>query len=113
MKKTVSALLVCVLLIGSLLTLASCGKSLSGVYKEALTSNISYEFGAFGKVTKTVDNFIGEDTVTEGKYEFNDDGSKITLTFDDEAKTYDFSSGEEDGVEYIKLDGWKYNKADK
>ena len=113
MKKIISTILVCVLLVGSIFTLASCGKTLTGEYKDALTSNITYEFGMFGKVTKTVDNIIGDDDVVEGKYKFNDDGTKITMTFDDEAETYDFSSGEEDGVEYIKLDGWKYNKVKK
>ena len=114
MKKIISTILVCVLLVGSVFTLASCGKSLTGEYKEALTGNIIYEFGMFGKVTKTVDNIIGDDDVFEGKYKFNDDGTKITMTFDDEAETYSFSSGtDEDGKDYIKLDGWKYNKVEK
>jgi hypothetical protein len=110
MKKIVSAILVCVLLVGTLFTLASCGKSLSGTYKDSLTGNITYEFGAFGKVTKTVDNIIGDDTVTEGKYEINDAGDKIILTFNDEVNTHNFSTGSENDVEYIKIDLFKYEK---
>lgn len=112
MKKTVSAILVCILLVSSMFVLVSCGKSLSGEYKDVLTGNVSYEFGAFGKVTKTVDNIIGDDTVTEGKYEINDDGNKITLTFGDETDTYDFVSGEENGQKYIKIGVFKYEKVD-
>ena len=118
MKKIVSAVLVCMLLVSSIFVLASCGKSLSGKYELDLAiSETTYEFGAFGKVTKTVDPVMGDDVVTEGKYKFNDAGDKITLTFEnedgvEESTTYDFSSGEEDGVKYIKLDGLKYEKVD-
>ena len=113
MKKTVSAILVCIILVSSMFVLASCGKSLSGEYKDALTGNVSYEFGAFGKVTKTVANIIGDDTVTEGKYEINDAGDKITLTFGDETNTHDFASGEENGQKYIRIGLFTYNKVDK
>ena len=112
MKKTVSAILVCVLLLGSLFTLVSCGKTLTGTYRDELTKNVTYEFGMFGKVTKTVDNLIGDDTVTEGKYEINDAGDKITLTFNDEANTYIFEQGEVNGVQYIKIGLFKYEKVD-
>lgn len=113
MKKIISTILVCVLLVGSIFTLASCGKSLTGKYEAdfALYEEI-YEFGMFGKVTKTVDPISGDNTVTEGKYEFNEAGDEITLTFGDDSATYDFSSGEEDGVKYIKLGIVKYEKID-
>jgi hypothetical protein len=106
------------MLVGSLLTLASCGKSLSGKYEAVvLGTELTYEFGLFGKVTLTVDPIFGNDAVYEGKYEFNKDGDEITFTFEDEdAESYnntvEFSSGEEDGVKYIKLDGFKYEKVD-
>lgn len=112
MKKIISAILVCVVMVGSIFALVSCGKSLSGEYEDVLTGNVTYEFGAFGKVTKTVDNIIGDDTVTEGKYEINDAGDKITFTFNDESETLDFAYGEENGVEYIKLGIFKYEKED-
>ncbi len=115
MKKTISAILVCVLLVGCIFTLASCGKALTGKYTAdlSLLGVYTYEFSAFGKVTKTVDPFVGNDTtVVEGKYEINDEGTKIILTFGDEANTYEFATGEENGVSYIKIDGVKYEKAD-
>ena len=113
MKKIISLVLVCVLLLGTVFSLASCSKMLVGEYKDALTGNVTYEFGLFGKVTKTVDNIIGDDTVTEGKYEINDDANKITLTFNDEANTYDFATGEENGVKYIKIGLLKYEAVKK
>ena len=86
MKKIISAILVCVLLVCSLLTLASCGKALSGKYTADLSilGTYTYEFGAFGKVTRTVDPMVGNNIVTEGKYEINDAGDKITFTFQNE-----------------------------
>ena len=113
MKKIISTILVCVLLVGSIFTLVSCGKILTGKYEaDLLISEVTYEFGLFGKVTKTVDPAIGDNEVTEGKYEFNDAGDEITLTFGEDSTTCDFSSGEEDGVKYIKLDGVKYELVD-
>lgn len=112
MKKTVSMLLVCVLLACTALTLVSCGKTVTGTYTgTTLNGDVTYEFEMFGKVTKTTNPFLGKGEVIEGKYEFNDAGDKITLTFNDEPVVYDFSSGEEDGVEYIKLNGLKYTKS--
>ena len=113
MKKAVSTLLICILLVGCITTLASCSKTLLGSYEADLgVSETTYKFGAFGKVTRTVDPLVGDDVVTEGKYKFNDAGDEITLTFGDESKTYDFSSGTEDGEDYIKLDFIKYEKED-
>ena len=121
MKKTVSAILVCVLLACTLLTLASCGKSLSGAYKAEVDllvgkSSVTYEFGLFGKVTRTT-NSLGNESVEEGKYELNDAGDEITLTFKnedgvEESEEYDFVTGEEGGVKYIKIGIVKYNKVD-
>lgn len=68
MKKTLSAVLVCVLLACTLLTLVSCGKSLVGTYTaDILAAKVTYEFAAGGKVTKTTDPFIGNNVVEEGK----------------------------------------------
>ena len=121
MKKTVSAILVCVLLACTLLTLASCGKSLSGKYTAEVDlfigkSSVTYEFSAFGKVSVTT-NSLGKETVEEGKYELNDAGDKITFTFENEdgvaeSDTYDFAQGEENGVKYVKIGIVKYTKAD-
>ncbi len=109
MKKTVSLVLVCVLLVCSLLSLTSCGTMLTGKYQADLAfAKVTYEFEMFGKVTMTTDPFIGDTTTVEGEYKINDDGTKITLTFNDEAETYDFVTGEEGGVKYIKLEGIQY-----
>ncbi len=114
MKKILSAALICVLLVGCVFALASCG-GLSGEYKEALTGNIVYDFSG-SKYTKTVDNIIGDDTVIEGKYEIDKDAGTITFTYEvdgeEKTQTENFSEGEEDGVEYIKIGLGKYNKVD-
>lgn len=113
MKKIVSAILVCVLLVCTLLTLASCGKSLSGKYTgDILVAKVTYEFAAGGKVTKTTDPLVGNNVVEEGKYEFNKDGNEITFTFGEESSTHSFVEGEEGDVKYIKIDSFKFTKAD-
>lgn len=119
MKKTISTILVCVLLLSSVFVLASCDKMLVGKYRAEIdlvlgSSSVTYEFGLFGKLTCTT-NSLGKETVTEGKYEFNDDGSKITFIYEKEdgtpeTETYDFKTGTEDGVDYIKLGSVEYYK---
>lgn len=121
MKKIISAVLVCVLLLGCMLTLASCGKKLSGTYTTGgdLLGN-TYEFS--GKnVTMTV-KVAGFSKVIEGTYEIGENDEEetvITFTFasDDNAEeaekqsgSFAFSEGEEDGKEYIKIGGVKYTK---
>ena len=104
MKKTLSAVLVCVLLACTLLTLVSCGKSLVGTYTaDLVAAKVTYEFAAGGKVTKTTDPIIGNNVVEEGKYQF---------TFGEESSTHSFVEGEEGDVKYIKIDGVKLTKAD-
>jgi hypothetical protein len=118
MKKTVSLLLAVVLIVGSMLALTSCGKSLSGTYELDVVGGVTFEFS--GKnVVLTVNNLFGDDVVVEGKYsiEENEDG-KLEITFDfDENKdaskyegTVSFAEGEENGKEYIKIGGIKYVK---
>ena len=121
MKKTFSVLIVCMVVLSCVFAFAACGKSLSGTYEADLALvELRYEFGAFGKVTLTVEPFVGESAVIEGKYEFTAD-NEITFTFEseenaDEAEEYSgvvsFAEGEEEGVKYIKLDGVKYTKID-
>ena len=111
MKKIVSLTLVCVLLVCTMLTLASCSM-VTGKYKAEVDlligkSSVTYEFSPFGTVTVTT-NSLGKETVEEGKYELNDAGDKITFTFENEdgtpnVTTYGFSSGTEDGKKFIKL----------
>lgn len=121
MKKTVSMILVCALLVCSMLTLVSCGKMLSGKYTAEVDlligkSSVTYEFSPLGSVTVTT-NTLGKETVEEGKYELNDAGDKITFTFENEdgvkeSETLDFAQGEENGVKYVKIGIAKYTKAE-
>ena len=119
MKKIVSAFLVCVLLVGCTLALVSCGGP-SGTYKDALTGLTTYEFSG-GDVTITVGagNFS---TTINCEYDMgeNEDGEQtITFTFGEDedgadkySGTHTYTEGEEDGKQYIKIGGVKYNKAD-
>lgn len=121
MKKIVSALLVCILLVGCTLALVSCGGP-SGKYKGAELFGISttYEFSG-SKVTITTG--AGNLTYTlNGEFEMgeNDKGEEtITFTFgegeedsEEYSGTHTYVEGEEDGVKYIKIDGVKYTKVD-
>ncbi len=120
MKKTISALLVCALLVCSVFALASCGKKLSGAYESALGT--TYEFSG-NKVTMTQEIPFLDDVVIEGTYEITEDeDGKTVIIFtveneDDEDKDFagkfSFSEGEEDGTKYIKIAGIKYEKVEK
>ena len=82
MKRIISTLLVCVLLLGCVFTLASCGKMLSGKYEADVgVAGAKYEFSG-KKVTITV-QVLGFEKSYEGTYKIgeNDDG-KETITFD-------------------------------
>ena len=116
MKRIISALLVCVLLVGAMLTLASCGTMLSGKYElDVALAEVVYDF-SMNKVSVTVSPIIGDDYVVEGTYKIaeNSEGeTEITFTFekeDDNAKsgTFSFSKGDD----YIKIGGLKYEKVD-
>ena len=119
MKKIISLMVVCVLLVGTMLTLASCG--LSGTYEAGTTTlefsgkkvTITEEAEVFGaKVSKTYE--------AEYKVEEDDDGEKtITFTYAEDDDKHlilngekTFSQGEEDGKKYIKIGLITYYKAD-
>lgn len=122
MKKTISAILVCVLLACTMLTLVSCGNMVLGTYKYTFSeSNYEvYEFGMFGKVTKstTTGAFGYTNTKTvEGKYEITETGENtysISFTWETEEgekiETLDYASGEENGVKYVQLGVFKYTE---
>ena len=117
MKRIISTLLVCVLLIGCVFTFASCTLLMGKYETNLVAAEVSYEFGIFGTVTIEVDPIIGDDTEYKGKYTINDAGDKITIIIDDEkAELYDgefsFAKGEENGKQYIKIAGVKYEKVD-
>jgi len=120
MKKTLSAILVCVMLLGCVFTLASCGNKPSGKYQAKLeilgqSTTTTYDF-KMNKVIVTVETEVLGNINTETseyKYKVNkkDDG---TLTIDltgevdgeDKTNTYTYEKGDD----YIKIAGIKYNK---
>ena len=120
MKKIISVMLACMLLVACICTLASCGKTLSGEYEANLiAAEVTYSFKSSGKLVVEVDPIIGNDVILEGTYAFNDDGDEITISInsnDEDADkysgTFSFSEGVEDGEAYIKLSGIKYSKVD-
>ncbi len=119
MKRIISAVLICVLLVGCVFALASCGNKLSGTYKgDAGVASATYAFKG-NKVTITAEVF-GFEKDFEGKYEIaeNDDGNTVIIfTFEDkDAEKYSgefaFVEGKEGDTKYIKIGGIKYNKVD-
>ena len=122
MKKIVSLLLVCVLLVGCVFALASCSKTLSGKYVlGAEKTGASYEFSG-NKVTVTY-SLLGVSKVLEGTYEIvpdeEGDGESIIITIpgeNDAAKKYSgsfsFVEGREGDESYIKIGGVKYVKSE-
>ncbi len=115
MKKVISTLLVCVLLVGTLFTLVSCGKSVSGTYENVISESnkTTYEFGLFGKVIRTTTAGLAgftKDTVEEGKYEINETGDnefEIVFTWETEegkeTEVKSFSEVEKNGEKYIVI----------
>ena len=123
MKKIISTILVCVLLVGSVFTLASCNKIVSGTYNgkamvDWVISDVTYEFGLFGNVTKTVVYPLGDTTVTDGKYKIYESAqNKLEIAFtwegeEEEGDAKSFVIGTANGVDYIKIDGVQYDKVD-
>jgi hypothetical protein len=127
MKKTISTILVCVLLVGTLLSLASCEVlgmvigTYSRTYTNLLGQEVTETWEFSGKeVTKstTSTKLVGEGTNTSTEYmEYeigeNEDGEKIislTVTTDNKSTTTDlkFNSGNDDGGSYIEIGGVRY-----
>ena len=117
MKKIISLLVVCIMLVGVVFSLASCGTMLSGKYTaDVVFANMTYEF-SLNKVTLTVDPIVGNNAVYEGKYviEGEEGDQKITFTFEDkEAEEYSttesFSKITKDGEDYIQIGLVTYKK---
>lgn len=120
MKKTISAVLVCVLLLGCVFALASCAKTLSGTYKrDGLIVDTTYEFK--GNEVTIINGMGSFSHTTKATYsiEKNDDGTmSITFTYaegetpDEDLKgTKSFEDGKkENGDKYIKIGGIEYIK---
>lgn len=106
MKKFLSAVLVCVMLLSCVLVLASCGNTLSGTYEDE-SGLISYTFKG-----KDVEAKIFGVSV-EGTYKI--DGDTITFEFEgDIAEEFsgesDFNKGSDSDGQYIEIDGVKLYK---
>ena len=127
MKKTVRLLAVLMIVAMLSVTLVACGHSISGKYSTTFDIGVyeqttTYEFGMFGKVTRTVvtETLMGEPktVVTEGKYEIVEDPEnpeKLIMVFefeDEDRATASFVEDTEGDVKYIKLDGMQFNKVD-
>ncbi len=126
MKKTISTILVCVLLVGALLSLASCEMFglVAGTYARTtevfgVETTTTYEFSG-KEVTVSTVTTMGNTSTTKtktGDYKIgeNDEGQKtITLTFTNDdgegtVTTYTFNSGKDDNGAYIELDGTRYD----
>lgn len=120
MKKIVSLLLVCVMLVSCIGMLASCGKKLSGTYKaDVVVAGATYAFSG-SKVTVTAEILSFEKSF-EGTYEITENDKEETViifTFEnEEAEKYSgefsFAEGKEGDTEYIKIGGVKYVKEKK
>jgi len=125
MKKSIKILAIVMTVVMVCLTLASCGKKLSGAYKGELnvllaSYEVVYDFsGSNVTVTRQIESFLGDTEPVEikGTYEITkDDDGELKITFEYETKddvinggTFDF----EEGDDYIKIAGIKYNKTDK
>ena len=125
MKKTIKLLAVVMVIAMLTLSLASCGKVLTGKYSAEVNwglgeTTITYEFGIGGKVTKTTvsDSLFGdpETSVAEGKYEIvedNDNPDKLIIAFEFEGEdrvTYSYSEGTIDGEKVIIINGSTFTK---
>ena len=118
MKKVfkVFALLLVVALTVCMFT--ACSKKLSGSYSDSLGIT-TYAFDG-SDVKLTINGGIFKDIVLEGTYEISEDEEgKEIITFvfpsdeedaEDYSGTHTFVEGKEGDVEYIKIDGAKYNK---
>ncbi len=120
MKKVLKVLSLVMVAAMLCITLASCGKTLSGKYENdatALGTGVvtTYEFSG-KKVTLTVETkvagaVVGDPISIEGKYSIDDD--KITFEFegdDEDAKKYSQAVDFEEGEDYIKIGIVKFEK---
>lgn len=127
MKKIISTVLLCVLLVSSLFVLASCN-TISGTYAGTLdvgiaSYTVTYEFkGNDVTVSSKLSTVIGDLTPASvsGTYELGEDeeGNK-TITFDysseddvdgaeEEGVAVSFNQGSDDDGKYIEIAGVKY-----
>ncbi len=111
MKKSIKILALALVAVMLCLSLAACGKKLSGTYSaEALGTGATYEFKG-SKVTITVKALGAEVASVEGKYSIKDD--KITFEFesdDEDVEKYDGTFDFEETDDGIKIGVLEYKK---
>ena len=139
MKKIISTILVCALLVASIFTVASCdllGKNISGTYEGSVEVNVlvtkvsltlTYEFKGNEVTVKSTASASGLGSVSSesvtATYEIgeDEDGNKtITFNYGDSEKVDGAAEGgvalpfekgrTDDGVSYIEIAGVRYNK---
>ena len=118
MKKIISGILLCALLVSCLFVLSACAPKLSGTYQaDLIAAKATYAFESNGNMTLTLDPLAGGNISWEGTYEINEDTNEITITLNtddsDASKysgTHSFAQGEENGTEYIKIGSLRYTK---
>lgn len=123
MKKTIKLLAAFMVIAMLSISLVACGNLINGKYSSTLDIGIyetttTYEFGLFGKVTRTVvsQSLMGDPqtVVTEGKYEIMEDPKNpkqlvIAFEFEDEDRTTaPFVKGTEGDSKYIKIGSTQY-----
>ena len=119
MKKLIRSLSLVLVLATLCLSLASC-KMITGSYSAEVeilgqSTEVTYTFGLFGKVTRTNKvTVLGnvKSTETEGKYKIKkaDDKMEITLSFEEDGKTVENTYTFEQGDGYIKIGLVEYKK---
>lgn len=111
MKKIISMILVCVLLVGMLFTLASCGKKLKGSYScEVGGMTMTYEFKG-NKFTLTTEmEVLGQKVTTESEGTYKIKGDEITITMEIDGEEFENTGSFEKGKDYIVIDGVKLTK---
>ena len=104
MKKTLRFIAVVMVAAILCMTLASCGKTLSGTYSaEVFGTGVEYTFSG-SKVTIALKVLGMEAGTAEGKYAIKD--GKITFEFeseDEDVKEYSGTFDFEEGEDYIKI----------
>lgn len=116
MKRILSIVLACTLLVGCLFTLSACGNTLSGAYEakaELLGQSISTTYDFHGSkvdiiVKTTILGNVNTETV-EATYKIEEVEGKLEMTItkgENDSSTVILEKG--DG--YIKLAGIQYNK---
>ena len=115
MKKTFRILALIMTMVILSLSVAGCSKFVTGKYVANIGGiETSYEFSTHNKVTRII-GAGGYSYTEEGTYEIieNEENTGelvIKFTFDGDTEIYPFSQGKENGVKYIKIDGWKFEK---